>query len=98
MASKGNFGQQFRKAYSAGRQAYQREEEVLNSKPVFIVFLLITLLGAVLFEVLEHYTTWPFTARIVLTVAAIVLAQYIATRLVNRPLAKNESAKDFDQS
>lgn len=45
--------------------------------------VVITLLGALLFELLAHYTTWSFIPRITVSVAAVLLAQYLATRLFN---------------
>ena len=71
--------EQFRKSYSAGKDAYQRASS--------ITVVGTTLLGVGLFEMLTHYTTWPFFPRIAVAVAAIVVAQYLVGRFSNRPKA-----------
>jgi uncharacterized PurR-regulated membrane protein YhhQ (DUF165 family) len=68
--------EQFRKGYSSGKDAYQRASS--------ITVVVTTLLGAGLFEILAHYTTWSFVPRIAVAVAAIVVAQYLAGRFFNR--------------
>ena len=70
----------FRKAYAAGRNAYRRGT---NDRAVSITAV-ITLLGVLFFELLAHYTTWPFVNRIGLTVVAIVLAKSVAGRFFNQ--------------
>jgi hypothetical protein len=78
-------GEQFRKSYAAGREAYQRAHD---DRKVFITLVVITLLGALLLEFLAHYTTWSFVPRIAVSVAAVVLAQYLAARHFNQPPPK----------
>jgi hypothetical protein len=39
-----------------------------------------TVLGAVLFELLEHYASWSFIPQIAVPLAAVALDQYLAAR------------------
>ena len=73
--------ERFRKSYVAGRDAYQSAQE---DRRAHIAMVVITVLGAVLFEFLEHYTTWSSIARIAVPLAAVALAQYLAARLLKR--------------
>jgi len=73
--------EQFRKSYAAGGDAYQR---VRDDRGSYIAMVVIILLGSLLFELLAHYTTWSFVPRIVVSIAAIVFAQYLASRLFNQ--------------
>ena len=66
-----------------GRDAYRRVQDQAHSAMVVI-----TVLGAVLFELLAHYTAWSFVSRIGVSLAAVVLSQYLAVRLFNRPPSK----------
>ena len=87
--------EQFRKSYTAGREAYQRTSSDHGDRKVFITMLVITVLCALLFEVLGHYTSLSFVPRIAVAIVAIVLAQYLAVRFFRPPtkagpsLAKN---------
>jgi hypothetical protein len=74
--------EQFRKSYVAGGDAYHR---VRDDRRAYIAMVVIILLGSLLFELLAHYTTWSFVPRIVASVAALVLAQYLANRLFKHP-------------
>ena len=73
--------EQFRKSYVAGGDAYHC---VRDDRRKYIALVVIILLGSLLFDLLAHYTTWSFVPRIVASVAAIVLAQYLANRLFNQ--------------
>ena len=73
--------EQFRKSYAAGGDAYHR---VQDDRRAYIAMVVIILLGSLLFELLAHYTTWSFVPRIVISVASVVLAQYLANRLFNQ--------------
>lgn len=77
--------EQFRKSYAAGRDAYQRVED---DRRAHIARIVITVLGAVLFELLAHYTAWSFVSRITVSVATVLLAQYLAARPFNQPPSK----------
>jgi hypothetical protein len=77
--------EQFRKSYAAGRGEYQRLQ---YDRRMHIALIAITVVGAVLFELLAHYTAWSFVSRIAVSVAAIVLAQYLAARLFNQSPSK----------
>ena len=86
---KGQLSDQWRKSYAAGRDGYERELIGQGERTAFITLIVIILLGSLLFELLAHYTRWPFAARIGLTVVAISLAQYFASRFFNRARPKS---------
>ena len=73
--------EQFRKSYVAGGDAYHRARD---DRRAYIAMVLIILLGSLLFELLAHYTAWSFFPRIVASVVAIVIAQYLANRPFNQ--------------
>jgi hypothetical protein len=73
--------EQFRKSYAAGRNAHQRVQDDGRSHTVMLVS---TVLGAVLYVVLKHYTTWSLALQIAVPVAAMGLAQYLAYRFFKR--------------
>lgn len=73
--------EQFRKSYAAGGDAYQRVQDDRRSRTAMVV---ITVLGAVLYVMLKHYTTWSLALQIAVPVAAMGLAQYLAYRFFNR--------------
>lgn len=73
--------EQFRKSYAAGGDAYQRVRDDRRSHTAMVV---ITVLGAVLYVMLKHYTTWSLVLQIAVPVAAMGTAQYLASRFLNR--------------
>jgi hypothetical protein len=73
--------EQIRKGYAAGRNAYHHAQD---DRRVSIAMVAITLLGALLLELLAHYTTWSFVPRIAVSVAAVAVAQYLTARLFNQ--------------
>ena len=62
--------ERFRKSYAAGRDAYQSVQE---DRRAHIAMVVIIVLGAVLFELLEHYTTWSSIARIVFGISGFAI-------------------------
>jgi hypothetical protein len=48
-----------------------------------VIIAVIAILGGGLPEVLHHYTKWPFALRVGLSIAFIVVAQYLAFRVLN---------------
>ena len=71
-------GEQFRKSYAAGRDAYQR---VRDDRRFHTARIVITVLDAILFATLERYTSWSFVSEISVSLAAFALALYLAARL-----------------
>jgi hypothetical protein len=78
--------EEFRKSYAAGRDAYQRVRQ--DDRRAQITRMVITVLSALLFELLAHYTAWSFVSRIAVSLAAFAFAQYLTTRLFNQPPSK----------
>ena len=70
--------EKFQKGYAAGRDAYH---EAQDDRRVHTATVVITLLGAVLYVTLKHYTTWAPALQIAVPVAVVGLAQYLAYRL-----------------
>jgi hypothetical protein len=65
--------------------AISRKESVDHDDAMSLVIVtVVALLGGCLPEVFGHYTKWPFALRIGLSAAFIVLAQYLAFRILNR--------------
>jgi hypothetical protein len=79
------FREQFRKSYAAGGDAYHR---VQDDRRAHVALIVITVLGAVLFELLAHYTPWSFVSRIAVSIAAVAFAQYLAGQDVKPPALK----------
>jgi len=73
--------EEFRKSYAAGRDPYQSVQDDRRSHTARVV---ITVLGAVLYVMLKHYTTWSLVRQIAVPVAAMGLAQYLAYRFFSR--------------
>ena len=80
-----DFREQFRKSYAAGGDAYQRAQRDLRSHTARIV---ITVVSAVFYVMLEHYTTWSHVLQIAVPVAATILAQYLTYRFFEQPPPK----------
>ncbi len=65
--------------------ALSQKESVDQDDPTSLVIVTVTtLLGGCIPEVLRHYTKWPFTLRIGLSAAFILVAQYLVFRILNR--------------
>ena len=79
--------EKLRKSYAAGGDAYER---IRGDRKSHVAMLVITVLGTLLFELLEHYTTLSFALRIVVSLAAVALAQYLAARLFGQSPTKTD--------
>jgi hypothetical protein len=75
---------QFREGRAIGKSDAER---IFNGPPKTLlrtIVVLITLLGAALFELLGYHTKWALVPRIGLSVLATGMAQLLAVRLFSR--------------
>ncbi len=84
------FKEDFRKAYDAGRAAFERESLGNNySYPATLIAVLVpALLVGVLFVWLQNYKTLSLIERIGVCIVASALLQYLAMRIHNRLVKK----------
>jgi len=69
-------------ADAAGRNAFQQGPNYNHNRLLFMVTSTIPLLGALMFALLSHYSTWSFIARVTASLVAIGLTQYLLARLL----------------